>query len=384
MLLTGISPSLSLSLSLLLTHTLSLSLSFSLSPQFITFQCLCVTPNKIMRIILTIHTTTTTTTTQGGNGLCCEYGEGSYLLHSKDGVLLASGGEYGAIDEHVFGIDPSVYLSGTTAADAVVADGEGGGDGGGGGGGQAYDGADGVVAVDGGADGAVVDGAMIPGDADAYVDDDVVGGGDAATTTAAATSATTTTTTTTPPAAAPTEEENDDDDNDVDQSTWWCGASWDWVTSNCDAAVPCPGGDAVDCPAGQACFASTPCTLSPTESPTDVPSEAPSDGPSSRPTGTPWGEEAFADFLYGDAEAGEDGDGGDGDGDGDALSSSGSSGNDDDAAEALAVNLTSVDELRHHFFCGISWTVAAVACSTYCPSGDKSDCPEGEECYANT
>ena len=84
---------------------------------------------------------------------------------------------------------------------------------------------------------------------------------------------------------------------------------------------------------------------------------------------------------------GGDGDGGGGDGDGDALSPSGSSGNDDDddaAAEALAVNLTSVDELRHHFFCGISWTVAAVACSTYCPSGDKSDCPEGEECYANT
>ena len=67
-----------------------------------------------------------------------------------------------------------------------------------------------------------------------------------------------------------------DDDNSTttsalsikpDQNTWWCGISWDHVTSNCDSAVPCPGGDAVDCPAGQACFASTPCTHSPTYRP---------------------------------------------------------------------------------------------------------------------
>ena len=83
----------------------------------------------------------------------------------------------------------------------------------------------------------------------------------------------------------------------TDSTTWFCGFDWDWITDNCDLAIrefltcsvrclfsgtpflnrcitssthllqlcackACPRGDAVECPANQACFASTPCTLS--------------------------------------------------------------------------------------------------------------------------
>ncbi|KAL3826353.1 hypothetical protein ACHAXA_003677 [Cyclostephanos tholiformis] len=172
----------------------------------------------------------------------------------------------------------------------------------------------------------------------------------------------------------------DDDDGgattsgSTDQHTWWCGISWDWIESNCDVAVPCPGGDAIDCPSGMACFASTPCTLSPTSTPTSYPSFGPSAYPSMDPTRVPWGEGTFVDFLYGESSPSSGG-GNDGDIDRD---------DDVDAAAAVVVNETSVDELRYHFFCGTSWTMADTSCSTYCPSGDKSDCPEGEDCYANT
>lgn len=61
---------------------------------------------------------------------------------------------------------------------------------------------------------------------------------------------------------------------------------------------------------------------------------------------------------------------------------------DPDANEGLASEvkeeLENYSSLQYHFFCGTSWTNAHETCATFCPSGDKNDCPEGEECYANT
>ena len=201
---------------------------------------------------------------------------------------------------------------------------------------------------------------------------------------------------------------DDDDDNSTtttsassiepDQNTWWCGISWDHVTSNCDSAVPCPGGDAVDCPAGQACFASTPCTRSPTYRPSVNPSGVPSAVPSSSPTRTPWGVETFVDFIYGDrddttATTTTTNNGGTNNynsdvtlTDGGFVNSNSNDDDDDDDDDTDLKNVTSfsVDELKYHFFCGKSWTEADVTCDVHCPSGDKSDCPMGHDCYANT
>ncbi|KAL3776925.1 hypothetical protein ACHAW5_008022 [Stephanodiscus triporus] len=232
---------------------------------------------------------------RGGNGLCCEYGHGFYVLRSSDGDVVASGDEYGAIDERIFSIDPN------------------------------------------------------PATDDDDDDDDVEEGfGGTTTTTAAGVRA-------------------------ADQNTWWCGVSWESVASNCDGATPCPGGGADDdCPAGMACYASAPCTHPPTESPTYPPTDSPTAArPTPLPTREPWGEASFADFVY--AEGGGDG----ADGGGAPLLASFD-------VSAISANLTDHEELRYHFFCGASWTDADVACGRYCPSGDRTDCPAGEDCYANT
>ena len=156
-----------------------------------------------------------------------------------------------------------------------------------------------------------------------------------------------------------------------DHDSWFCGLTWDWTISNCEKAVPCPGGDAVDCPPNHACFASTPCTLVPTSLPSESPSGSPSESPTGVPTRAPWSRDFFVDFLYGDADT-------------DTTTTGG--GNDPADLSAPDVNdaLASYGELQYHFFCGSSWTSADSRCDTFCPSGDRSDCPDGMECYANT
>jgi len=161
----------------------------------------------------------------------------------------------------------------------------------------------------------------------------------------------------------------------LDSNTWFCGVDWDWITAHCDEAIPCPRGDPVDCPANQACFASTPCTLSPTANPTTDPSASPTDRPTPNPTKSPWSEESFVDFLYGqsDGESNQ------------AGNNAGGTGN-QNVALASEVNeaLENYNSLQYHFFCGISWTHADETCEIFCPSGDEGDCPDGQECYANT
>ena len=46
---------------------------------------------------------------QGGNGLCCEHGNGKYELYSKN-TLVAYGSTFGAIEDTEFTIDPRIFL----------------------------------------------------------------------------------------------------------------------------------------------------------------------------------------------------------------------------------------------------------------------------------
>ena len=52
---------------------------------------------------------------QEGDGLCCANGSGHYEMYSK-GKLLFTGNEYGAIKEHFFSIDPSLFTATTTTS----------------------------------------------------------------------------------------------------------------------------------------------------------------------------------------------------------------------------------------------------------------------------
>lgn len=183
----------------------------------------------------------------------------------------------------------------------------------------------------------------------------------------------------------------------VDSDTWFCGESWDWITENCAEATPCPGGDAVNCPANQECYASTPCTLVPTSTPSSVPSNMPTDEPSPSPTKSPWSEAILDAFINAPNDAPDNsgtasniGSGGGTNqvtgGQQPSPSSSGGSFTivDENLASKVNEALENYNILQYHFFCGISWTHADETCEVFCPSGDKSDCPDGEECYANT
>jgi len=176
----------------------------------------------------------------------------------------------------------------------------------------------------------------------------------------------------------------------VDSDTWFCGESWDWITENCAEAKPCPGGDAVNCPPNHGCYASTPCTLAPTLTPSSEPSNMPTDEPSPSPTKSPWSEAILNAFINAPNDSSNIGNGGGTNqmtgGQQLPPSSSGDSFAIVDEKLASEVNdaLENYSSLQYHFFCGISWTHADETCDVFCPSGDKSDCPDEEECYANT
>ncbi len=46
---------------------------------------------------------------KGGNGICCTYGNGKYEIYSK-GSIVAEGNSFGSIEERRFSIDPRVYF----------------------------------------------------------------------------------------------------------------------------------------------------------------------------------------------------------------------------------------------------------------------------------
>lgn len=121
----------------------------------------------------------------------------------------------------------------------------------------------------------------------------------------------------------------------------------------------------------------------------------PTDDPTPSPTKSPF---SVADILYGSNDNDQGGESGGGNISGGNSGSGGGGMNQpagqpsssgttsDDGSLASDVNdaLQNYNSLQYHFFCGISWRHADETCDTFCPSGDKGDCPDGEECYANT
>ena len=73
-----------------------------------------------------------------------------------------------------------------------------------------------------------------------------------------------------------------------------------------------------------------------------------------------------------------DGEGGDG------VPSFNSNGHSEDLEAEVNDALENYSNLQYHFFCGRSWIHADGSCDTFCPSGDKKDCPAGMDCFANT
>ena len=116
---------------------------------------------------------------KGGNGRCCANGNGRYEIRGQGNKLLAQGFQYGAIDEHVITIDPRDFLN---AATNVMAE-----------------------------DNLPVLSPPSPSNP--------------TPSTATQMSSETEMNPTVSPTAL------------IDENTWFCGESWDWVESNCDKAL---------------------------------------------------------------------------------------------------------------------------------------------------
>ena len=314
---------------------------------------------------------------QGGNGLCCANGNGRYEIYSKDNELIVQGFDYGAIGEHFFSINPRDYLDG-----------------------------EGTPTTDNLPDFSIPVSGPTMNNPPPTPPPVVVNIPTTPDTTSPQTqnNDTPTSPTTVSPPTIPTTQEA------MDETSWFCGENWNWIENNCDKAVreyhifsifsfrfvaikkyipnscyiqilshylisyynntACPRGDAVDCPANQKCFASTPCTLVPTSVPSSIPSSMPTETPTPLPTKSPWSESSFLDFIYGQS-------------DGSGTTGAGSNTDEGLASDVIEV-LQDYSSLQFHFFCGFSWQHADETCNVFCPSGDKDDCPEGEECYAHT
>lgn len=66
--------------------------------------------------------------------------------------------------------------------------------------------------------------------------------------------------------------------------------------------------------------------------------------------------------------------------------SGGTQGSGGDASKEEQVNnaLENSDALQFHFYCGYSWSHADETCNKFCPTGDRAECPDGMDCFANT
>jgi hypothetical protein len=95
--------------------------------------------------------------------------------------------------------------------------------------------------------------------------------------------------------------------------------------------------------------------------------------PTDGPTKSPWSEALFVEFLNSDST-----------GDNGVQQAQETSNPNKGLASEVKEELQNYNSLQYHFFCGRSWTHADNTCDTFCPSGDKDDCPDGQECYANT
>eukprot|EP00804_Cyclotella_cryptica_P009725 CCRYP_011242-RB/>CCRYP_011242-RB protein AED:0.05 eAED:0.05 QI:415/1/1/1/0.9/0.81/11/3311/1034 len=119
----------------------------------------------------------------------------------------------------------------------------------------------------------------------------------------------------------------------------FCGETYIDASTNCSREKHCPSGLSTDCPEGLNCFSFLPnCNIDemPTPAPTLSPPPTSSAPTSSTPTITP--------------------------------------------SPTLAP--IGKDDMRYFFFCGLDWMDASTRCYKQCISGFHSDCPTGEQCFA--
>jgi hypothetical protein len=128
-------------------------------------------------------------------------------------------------------------------------------------------------------------------------------------------------------------------DNGLSGNSNFCGTTYLDASANCTREMHCPSGLSIDCPKGLECFSFLPdCNIEdmPTPAPT-ISLKPTSAAPTSSeptvtppPTGAPIGK----------------------------------------------------DDMRYFFFCGTDWGDASTRCYMQCVSGFHSDCPPGEQCFA--
>lgn len=141
----------------------------------------------------------------------------------------------------------------------------------------------------------------------------------------------------------------------------WCDAAY-----NC-GNTPCP--EQTECPPGQSCYADVPCdSQNPGASAPPLPKP---------PTAAPY---QFCGNTIAEAKA-------------DCWQPCPRGQVDccfglqcfDTSADASSGGTCPVSVLSGsaHYFCGSSWCAAAYSCSSRCPGGQSSECPEGQFCYAD-
>ena len=147
----------------------------------------------------------------------------------------------------------------------------------------------------------------------------------------------------------------------------YCGVTW------CDAAytcgTPCPNED--ECEDGEYCFADTPCDSATAIAPPILPPP---------PTSSPYMYcgKSFEDAKLNCWQPCPRGD---------VDCCSGLTCHDTTSSEGgrtVYTCDTSVYSGTSHYYCGGSWCDAAYTCKTSCPSGQDTDCPTGQYCYADT
>eukprot|EP00804_Cyclotella_cryptica_P006850 CCRYP_010966-RC/>CCRYP_010966-RC protein AED:0.09 eAED:0.09 QI:59/0.92/0.86/1/0.85/0.8/15/815/1501 len=151
--------------------------------------------------------------------------------------------------------------------------------------------------------------------------------------------------------------------DDVSNSQF-CGDSWDLADQSCSLATHCPDGN---CPDGKTCYGGTRCnaydmtnspTTSPTVSPTAGPTQKPT-GPTQSPTnGPPTTEAPVIPPTVSPTITSK--------------------------PTEHPVEFIPEDDMRHSYWCGVDWNDVVTNCPQPCTSGQDTECPDGQTCFAFT
>eukprot|EP01089_Gocevia_fonbrunei_P007621 TRINITY_DN1883_c0_g1_i1.p1 TRINITY_DN1883_c0_g1~~TRINITY_DN1883_c0_g1_i1.p1 ORF type:complete len:258 (+),score=54.00 TRINITY_DN1883_c0_g1_i1:44-817(+) len=167
---------------------------------------------------------------------------------------------------------------------------------------------------------------------------------------------------------------NDPPTGNPQQSSAYCGTSWDDANTKCGTA--CPSGTDAECAAGEHCFGDISCTSGGAD-----PSEP--NGPT--PPGNPQSS-SYCGMSWDDANtkcgtpcpSGTDAECGAGEHCyGDISCTSGGSG------PVRPNDPPTGNPQQSSAYCGTSWDDANTKCGTPCPSGTDAECGAGKHCYGD-